>query len=132
MLVGQVERFEDLIAWQKARALTKAIYQVTRNNGFARDYAFVDQIRRASISIVSNIAEGYERGNRGEFHQFWVIAKSSCAEVRAQLYIALDAGSLTQLEFDQLMSQAQELARVVGGLRAAVEKQWHDQRKRNR
>ncbi len=126
--MSHVESFEDLVAWQKARSLTKAIYQVTRSEKFARDFTLVDQIRRAAISIMSNIAEGFERGNRGEFHHFLVIAKASCAEVRSQLYIALDAGYLNQVEFESLMNQAQELARVVGGLRAAVEKQWKDQR----
>ena len=125
-------RFEDLIAWQKARPLTKAIYRASRSGEFARDYALVDQIRRAAISIMSNLAEGFERGSRGEFHQFLVVAKSSCAEVRAQLYIALDAEYLSQSEFDSLMSQAQEVARLVGGLRSAVEKQWNDQRNRKR
>ena len=77
---------------------------------------------------MSNIAEGFERGNRGEFHQFLVVAKASCAEVRSQLYIALDAGYLSQIEFDTLMKQAIEVARIVGGLRVAVEKQRNDQR----
>jgi len=126
--MNQVERFEDLIAWQKARTLTKAIYQVTRSEQFSRDYAPVDQIRRAAISIMSNLAEGFEQGNRGEFHQFLVIAKSSCAEVRSQLYIAFDAGYLSQIEFDNLMSQAKEVGRIIGGLRSAVEKQRNDQR----
>ncbi|HVU12838.1 MAG TPA: four helix bundle protein [Phototrophicaceae bacterium] len=126
--MSHVESFEDLVAWQKARSLTKAIYQVTGSEKFARNFTLVDQIRRAAISIMSNIAEGFERGNRGEFHHFLVIAKASCAEVRSQLYIALDAGYLNQVEFESLMNQAQELARVVGGLRAAVEKQWKDQR----
>ncbi len=129
--MSKAERFEDLIAWQKARVLTQGIYQVTRSEGFSRDYALVDQIRRASISILSNIAEGFERGNRGEFHHFLVIAKASCAEVRSQLYIALDAGYLTPAEFESLMEQASEVARIVGGLRSAVEKQWNDQRNHN-
>lgn len=122
--MDKVERFEDLIAWQKARILTKAIYDASQKGTFAKDFARTGQIHRAAISIMSNIAEGFERGHRGEFHQFLVIAKSSCAEVRSQLYIALDAGHLSQAEFSQLMTQAQELARILGGLRAAIYKQW--------
>ncbi len=83
---GKVEHFEDLIAWQKARELTRAIYEVTRQGAFAKDYGLSGQIQRASVSIMSNIAEGFERGNPREFHQFLSVSKSSCAEVRSQLY----------------------------------------------
>jgi four helix bundle protein len=123
----EVEQFEDLIAWQKARVLTKAIYQVTQQGKFAKDYGLAGQIQRATVSIMSNIAEGFERGNRNEFHQFLVIAKSSCAEVRSQLYIALDVGYLDQVQFDQLMNQAQEVTRILGGLRASVDRQRKNQ-----
>ena len=124
-----VDRFEDLVAWQKARQLTSEIYRETRQQAFARDYGLSSQIQRASVSIMSNIAEGFERGSRGEFHQFLVIAKASCAEVRSQLYVALDAGYLTQEDFEKLSTLAREVSRIVGGLRASVEKQWNAQRK---
>lgn len=88
MRMSKIERFEDLIAWQKARLLTKAIYHATQNGKFAKVYGLVGQIQRAAVSIMSNLAEGFERGGRGEFHQFLVIAKASCAEVRSQLCIA--------------------------------------------
>jgi four helix bundle protein len=127
--VTQVDRFEDLVAWQKARQLTSEIYRATRQQAFARDYGLSSQIQRASVSIMSNIAEGFERGSRGEFHQFLVIAKASCAEVRSQLYVALDAGYLTQEDFEKFSSLAREVSRIVGGLRASVEKQWNAQRK---
>jgi len=81
----KVERFEDLIAWQKARELTKEIYAVTSNGSFSKDYGLRDQIRRAAVSAMSNVSEGFERGSLNEFHQFLVIAKASCAEVRSQL-----------------------------------------------
>lgn len=119
--MSRIEKFEDFIAWQKARALTAAIYKLTEQGKFARDFGLRDQIRRAAVSVMSNIAEGFERGRASEFHQFSAIAKASCAEVRSQLYVALDAGYLTQKEFDELMSRAIELGRVVGGLRASVE-----------
>ena len=81
----KVEKFEDLIAWQKARGLTLKIYQVSRNGEFRRDYRLSGQIQGAAVSIMSNIAEGFERGGLGEFHQSLSTAKASCAEVRSQL-----------------------------------------------
>ena len=121
--VSRVERFEELIAWQKARVLTAAVYEVTRQGGFARDFGLSGQIQRAAISIMSNIAEGFERNNPAEFHQFLSTAKASCAELRAQLYVALDAGYLAQDKFTHLLQQAEEVGNIVGGLRAAVERQ---------
>jgi four helix bundle protein len=120
---GKITRFENLIAWQKARSLTRTIYRVTRQGAFARDFGLSGQIQRASVSIMSNIAEGFERSGLGEFHQFLSIAKSSCAEVRSQLYVALDAGHLSQIEFEELFAQAEEVGKIVGGLRASLEKQ---------
>ena len=124
----RIERFEDLIAWQKARALAKAIYEVTRQGAFAKYYGLANQIQRASVSILSNIAEGFERSKPSEFHQFLSVAKGSCAEVRAQLYLALDLGYINQLSFKEIMSQAEEIGRVLGGLRASVERQRDAQR----
>ena len=126
MSMGKVERFEDLIAWQKARELTRAIYEATRQGAFAKDYGLSGQIQRAAVSIMSNIAEGFERGGRGEFHQFLSTAKASCAEVRSQLYVALDVGYLDKATFDSLMQQGEEVARIVGGLRASVQRQKED------
>jgi four helix bundle protein len=121
--MAKIERFEDLIAWQKARKLTREVYAATRLGGFAKDYGLSNQIQRAAASIMSNIAEGFERGGRPEFHQFLSTAKASCAEVRSQLYVALDTGYLTQDRFEQLLAQAQEVARIIGGLRATVARQ---------
>lgn len=88
----RVERFEDLIAWQKVRLLTAEIYRVTSQGSFARDFGLRDQICRAAVSVMSNIAEGFERNRAAEFHQYLSIAKASCGEVRSQLYVAFDAG----------------------------------------
>lgn len=119
---SKIKRFEDLIVWQKARELTREIYRCSNKGGLAKDYALKDQLRRSAISVMSNIAEGFERGGRAEFHQFLVIAKGSCAELRSQLYAALDAGYIGQEEFELLHSLAEEVARLLGGLRAAVGK----------
>jgi len=121
--MGKVERFEDLIAWQKARELTKMIYCVSREGAFSKDFGLSNQIQRAAVSVMSNIAEGFERGGRNEFHQFLSVAKASCAELRSQLYVALDNGYISRGSFDELMPLAVEVSKIVGGLRAAVDKQ---------
>jgi len=117
-----VERFEDLKAWQKSRDLVSEIYRVTGQTEFTRDFGLRDQIRRASVSVMSNIAEGFERGWGKDFHRFLVIAKGSCAEVRSQLYVALDIGYIDRSTFSELVDQAEEVSRIIGGLRAAIAK----------
>jgi four helix bundle protein len=98
------------------------IYKVTNEGRFSKDFGLKDQIRRASVSSMSNLAEGFERGRPGEFHQFLSIAKGSCAELRTQLYVALDAGYLSSTEFETLMKQATEVGQILGGLRVSVER----------
>ncbi|MCW1967603.1 MAG: four helix bundle protein [Anaerolineae bacterium] len=121
--MAKVERFEDLIAWQKARELTQSIYQATREDAFAKDFGLRNQIQRATVSIMSNIAEGFERNRPNEFHQFLSISKGSCGEVQSQLYVAFDVGYITDPKFSKLMTQAKEVGRILNGLRIAVEKQ---------
>jgi four helix bundle protein len=121
-MAKKIEKFEDFIAWQKARKLTRDIYQATNLPEFTRDFGLKDQIRRAAVSIMSNIAEGFERGRASEFHQFLSIAKGSCAELRAQLYVAFDVQYITQAQFQQLMNDAVETGKIIGGLRASVER----------
>jgi len=121
-----VERFEDLFAWQRARELTKAIYVVTRQGAFGKDFGLAGQTQRAAVSVMSNIAEGFERNGPGEFHQFLSIAKASCAEARSLLYVAFDAQYIDQQTFDRLFASANEVGRITGGLRASV-----DQRRNN-
>jgi four helix bundle protein len=118
----KVERFEDLIAWQKARMLTRAVYEATQSAALSRDFGLSRQMQRAAVSIMSNIAEGFERTRSGEFHQFLAIAKASCAELRSQLYVAHDVGYLSDQSFKTLMEQANEVTRIIGGLRAAIER----------
>ena len=112
-----------MIEWQKARVLSREIYKITRTAQFSKDWALVDQIRRATTSIMSNIAEGFERGSRSEFHQFLVVAKGSCGEVRSQVHVALDAEYLGQPEFKRLHDMATEVSRIIGGLKLVVKKQ---------
>ncbi len=123
MNASKIEKFEDLIAWQKARQLTADIYQITNQGEFARDFGLRDQIRRASVSIMSNIAEGFERFNPKEFQYFLSIAKSSCGEVRSQLYVALDANYIQTMEFTELKSKCVELSKITNGLRSSVKNQ---------
>ncbi len=121
--MAQVQHFEDLVAGQKARVLTKRIYAATRQPAFSKDFGLRDQIQRASVSIMANIAEGFERHGLKEFHQFLSIAKGSCAEVRAHLYVALDAGYLSESEFSEIRDMAEEVTRIIAGLRSSLERQ---------
>lgn len=84
------QRFEDIVVWQKSRELTREIYRISKQGPFSKDFGLQDQIRRASMSIMSNIAEGFERSGSGEFMQFLAIAKGSTGEVKSQLYVAID------------------------------------------
>lgn len=111
-----VKYFEDLEIWKEARNLSKEIYGLTRLSDFAKDYGLADQIRRASVSIMSNIAEGFERGGNQEFIQFLYIAKGSCGEVRAQLYVALDQGYLSKEKFNELFKSFKRLSVMLGNL----------------
>ena len=117
----KIEKFEDLIAWQKARILTKKIYKITNQADFARDYGLRDQIRRSSVSVMSNIAEGFERFNSKEFHYFLNVSKSSCGEVRSQLYVSYDVNYVGQEKFTELKNDCEELSRILGKLRSSVE-----------
>lgn len=113
--MARLEKFEDIEAWKQARVLTKHIYEVTARGDFSRDFALRDQIRRAAISVASNIAEGFERGGNREFIQFLATAKGSVGEVKAQLYLALDAGHISPAQFDELRATADSVTRLLGG-----------------
>lgn len=111
----RIEKFEDIEAWKKSRQLVKSIYHVTSKGSFAKDHSLGDQIRRASISVMSNIAEGYARQTGREFIQFLYIALGSAAEVQSQLYIARDLRYLSQEEFDKIYGLASESAKLITG-----------------
>ena len=120
---NSVTKFEDLIAWQKARELTRRVYEITRTGEFAKDFRLSGQIQSAAVSIMSNIAEGFERSGLREFHQFLSTAKASCAELRSQLYVTLDVGYIDERTFQDLRLHAEEVGRIIGGLRVSVAKQ---------
>lgn len=110
--MASVKSFEDLFVWQKSRELVKLVYSYTRKSGFKDDYGLVDQIRRAAVSVMSNIAEGFERGGKEETVYFLYIAKASCGEARAQLYAAHDQKYITETE----LAIGLELCRYVSAL----------------
>jgi four helix bundle protein len=121
-VLRSAEQFEDVIAWQKARELTRAIYGATQQGALTRDWELTGQMQRAAVSIMANIAEGFERGRPKEYLHFLLIAKASCAEVRSHLYVALDSGYLDEPAFAHLRNQARETSRVISGLHAAIER----------
>ena len=108
--MATIQRFEDLICWQRARELTKQVYQAFKDS---KDFGFKDQIQRAAVSVMSNIAEGFERGTQNEFLNYLFIAKGSAGEVRAQLYAAYDIGYLNIETFKYLNSLATECSRLI-------------------
>jgi four helix bundle protein len=108
--MATVRQFEDLIAWKKSRELTKGVYVALKD---CRDSGFKDQIQRASVSVMSNIAEGFERGTRQEFLNYLFIAKGSAGEVRAQLYVALDVQYINIETFKYLNGLAIECSKLV-------------------
>ena len=114
--MSKIETFEDIEAWKMAREITKLLYQISSSGNFSKDFALVNQIRRASVSVLSNIAEGFERSGDKEFVQFLPIAKGSCGEVRAQLYVALDQNYIAKEQFTVIKSKLVETSRMLSGL----------------
>jgi len=129
---GVATCFEELHVYQKARELTNLIYRHTRSDTFSKDFGLVNQIRRAVISIMSNIAEGYERGSKVEFVQFLYIAKGSCGETRAQLQIAVDQGYLTQEEWRPLSLSCRHLSAMLSNFILHLQKSNYQGDKTNR
>jgi four helix bundle protein len=108
--------FVDIDAWQKARELTSNVYALTRSSSFAKDFALRDQIRRSSVSVMANIAEGFGRSGSGEFVQFLAVAKGSACEVISHVYVALDQKYVTKEEFESLSVLAGQTINLIGGL----------------
>ena len=105
------KRFEDLEVWQRAKDLTNLIYRYSTDGSFSRDFGLRDQMRRASVSIMSNIAEGFESQNQAIFVKYLGHAKGSAGELRAQLYIARDQGYITEEDFNTMFSTAEICSR---------------------
>ena len=114
--MGKFKSFEEINSWQKSRLFNKQIYEITNSGSeFKKDFDLVRQIRRASISISSNIAEGFERNTDKEFIYFLYIAKASAAEVRSQLYLAFDLNYITKTEFDELFNNISDISKLISG-----------------
>ena len=110
------QSFEEIEAWRKARLLTQEIYALTARDKFSRDFDLSKQIRRAAVSVMSNIAEGFERNGTREFKQFLSVAKGSAGEIKSQLYIALDQKYISKQDFDKLRNLADNTGQLIGGL----------------
>ncbi len=111
-----VRYFEDLEVWKLAREITSQIYNITKKKAFAQDWGLKDQIRKAAVSVMSNIAEGFERGGNQEFQQFLYIAKSSCGEIRSQLYVALDQQYIIGKEMTEIGEKSKKLSIMLNNL----------------
>lgn len=111
--MATVKRFEEIKAWQEARVLAKMVYEVTQSGSFAKDFGLRDQIRRAAVSVGSNIAEGFERNGNKEFAKFLWIAKGSAGEVVSQLYTAFDVNYITEEQLTQLANQASKCSYLI-------------------
>ncbi len=120
--MATIERYEDIQGWQKARELTNFVYGITKRGSFTHDFGLRDQIRRAAICSMSNIAEGFERGGRAEFIQFLSIAKSSAGEVQSQLYVALDQAYITREQFNAGYKLCGDTMGLIGGFIAYLRK----------
>lgn len=111
----KIQKFEDLDVWQLARKYVKEVYMQTGTGNFSKDFGLRDQIRKASVSIMANIAEGYERKTKNEFIQFLFIAKGSCGETRSHLYVAFDLGYIEENHFIDLKNRAEMISKSIAG-----------------
>lgn len=111
----KIERFEDIKAWQEARELAKLVYELTKHPPFSKDFGLRDQIRRAAVSVMANIAEGFERRSHKDFRNFLSMALSSAAEVRSHLYVALDQGYIDEAAFTAASQRCEQASRLIFG-----------------
>ncbi len=111
-----IHTFEDLDAWKVGRELSNLIYSLTKSGPFTRDFGLADQIRRAAVSAMSNVAEGFERGSNKDFVRFLFVARGSAGEVRSLLYVALDQGYITEADFENARALCIRVAQILWGL----------------
>lgn len=109
----RITRFEDIDAWKEARVLTKTVYNMTESSKFTKDWGLSQQIQRATVSIMNNIAEGFDSGSKAEFTKFLGYARRSASEVQCDLYVALDRDYITQASFDVAYKQTEKVRRMV-------------------
>jgi four helix bundle protein len=121
-IMAMIQRFEDIQAWQEARTLVKMIYQLTNKEKFSKDFGMRDQIRRASVSVMNNIAEGFDCESKAEFARFLGIARRSAVEVQSLLYAAIDVDYIDQIEFDAHYEQARKAKALIGGFKRSLTK----------
>jgi four helix bundle protein len=114
--VGTITRFEELMAWQTARRLTRFVYGLSAAGPFSRDFGLRDQMRRAAVSVMSNIAEGFDSRTQPMFIEFLGRAKASAGELRAQSYVALDVGHVNDEQFGLLLDEVDKCSRQIGRL----------------
>jgi four helix bundle protein len=107
------ERFEEILAWQKAKELTKEVYIIF---GESKDFGFRDQIQRAAVSVMNNIAEGFERKSNKEFKYFLFVAKGSCGEVRSMLILGYELEKIDKVRYNQLVGLSEEISKMISGL----------------
>lgn len=120
--MGRLNTFEELECWKRSRLFNNEIYKITKNNYFKEDYDLRRQIRRASISVSSNIAEGFERNTDNEFKHFLYIAKGSAGEVRSQIYLAFDLNYIDKQTYQSLLKNVSTISKIISGLIKYLEK----------
>jgi four helix bundle protein len=116
-----IKKFEEIRAWQEARTLSQLVYKVTQSGAFSKDYGLRDQIQRAAVSAMANIAEGFDCDSKAEFARFLGIARRSVVEVQSLLYCALDIGYISKETFDQLFAQADKTKALIGGFKHSLQ-----------
>lgn len=114
--MARINRFEDLICWQKARIIVREIYNITKQGAFSKDYSLKDQIRRAAVSVMLNISEGFCRKTHKEFKQFLFFSHGSLGEIQSALYVALDQEYINDKIFKELYDKCEEDSKIISGL----------------
>ena len=123
----RIKRFEEIAAWQESRKLTRMVYGVTNNPEFTRDFGLSGQIQRAAVSVMSNVAEGFESGSKAEFIRFLSYARRSASEVQCHLYVAADQRYVTAEEFRQIYDQAERSRKLVSAFARYLRQAGNDQ-----